>query len=339
MIILCRHLNNTLKKFKTILRFHDYIILIIEDSETVRITLSQYIKKMGFTKIEESETGKNGIDKFNELVEMGITPLVFLGYHLPDMSAAEITPIMLSKVPEAKLVLETSKDRNEESIRHLFSLGVSHFIAKPLRFENMRQVINTIREEFELQNNTAIETELVKVREHLKIVHKTSLSRLMQNFDFSKENILQYLRELKTRGDIVEMKPIKEMLCNNCNSVNTSMVFSCPKCTSYNFTQTKLIEHYDCGAVHQDNMIENDTCPQCKKDIKALGVDYRVISNLFICKDCNEKFPNPNIDLNCIKCENKFSFFDAKWIDSSTFMWVKEFVKQDNEIEEITILK
>jgi len=319
------------------LRFYDNVVLIIEDSKAVRIMLSHYIKKMGFTKIEESETGKNGIEKFNDLVEMGITPLVFLGYHLPDMSAAEITPIMLSKVPEAKLILETSKDKNEESVRHLFSLGVSHFIPKPLRFENTKEIINTIKEEFELENNESLETELEQIKEHLKIVHKTSVARLIQNYGFSIEKILLYLRTLKSKGYVLEMKPIKEILCNNCNSINTSMIFSCPKCTSCNFSQSKLIEHYDCGAVHPDTMFENDICPQCKKEIKALGVDYRAISNLFICKDCTEKFPNPNIDLNCIKCENKFSFFDAKWIDSPTFVWIKEPVKKDNEIEEITV--
>ena len=327
------------KKNKTILRFHEYVVLIIEDSESIRITLSQYIKKMGFTKIEEAVTGKRGIEKFIELTEIGITPLVFLGYHLPDMSAAEIVPIMLSKSPEAKLVLETSKDRNEESVRHLFSLGVSHFIAKPLRFENMKDVINTIKEEFELQTNISVETELVKIRDHLKAVRKTSMCRLMQNFNFSEEKMSQCLQELRKEGDVLEMKPIKEMLCNKCNSVNTSIIFACPNCKRYNFSQTKLIEHYDCGAIHPDYMFENDKCPQCKKYIKALGVDHRTISNLFTCKECNEKFPNPTIDLNCIKCENKFSFFEAIWIDSPIIMWINESEKQHNEIEEITVLK
>ncbi|MBT8172673.1 MAG: hypothetical protein KJN83_01265, partial [Nitrosopumilus sp.] len=59
-------------------------------------------------------------------------------------------------------------------------------------------------------------------------------------------------------------------------------------------------------------------------------------SNLFICKDCEERFPNPEIDLNCIKCGNKFTFFDGKWIDSPTFMWMKEPLESKNNNEEIT---
>jgi len=138
--------------------FYNSVILVIEDSEAVRIILSQYIRKMGFTKIIESGTGKEGIKKFNELIENEITPIVFVGYHLPDMSAAEIIPDILSKMPIIKIILETSKDRHEESVRSLFSLGISYYMPKPLRFENMKQVINTIKEEFELDENIGVES-------------------------------------------------------------------------------------------------------------------------------------------------------------------------------------
>ncbi|MFQ5498002.1 MAG: response regulator [Nitrosopumilus sp.] len=316
--------------------FYNSTVLIMEDSKAVRIMLSQYIENIGFTKIIESETGKEGIEKFNELVDMDIIPLVFLGYHLPDMSAAEIIPIILSKMPSTKIILETSKDRHEESVRSLFSLGISHFIPKPLRFENMKQVISTIKEEFELNSSAGLETEMDKIRDHLKAVHKTSVIRIAQNFGLPTEHVVSCLLKLKNKGEVLETNSIKETLCSNCNSVNTSTIFSCPDCNSSNFSQTKLIEHYDCGAVHPDSMFENNTCPQCDKEIKALGVDYRVMSNLFICGNCKERFPNPNIDLNCIKCGNKFTFFDAQWINSPTITWVKEsLIPKNNKISNL----
>lgn len=316
--------------------FYNSTILVIEDSKAVRIMLSQYIKKIGFTKIIESETGEEGIQKFNELVEMEITPIVFVGYHLPDMSAAEIIPNILSKMPITKIILETSKDRHEESVRSLFSLGISHYMPKPLRFENMKEVIRTIKEEFELDETLGVETESDRIKEHLKAVHRTSITRISQNCGLPTKQVLTYLQKLKSKGDVMQMNSIREILCSNCNSVNTSTIFSCPKCASSNFSETRLIEHYDCGSVHPDIMFKDDICPQCQKEIKALGVDYRIMSNLFICKDCSERFPNPDIDMNCIKCGNKFTFFDGKWIDSPTFMWMKEPLESENIGEEIT---
>jgi len=172
----------------------------------------------------------------------------------------------------------------------------------------------------------------------LKAVHRTSITRIAQNCGVSTKQVLSYLQKLKIKGDIMEMNPTREILCNSCGSVNTSTIFSCPKCMSFNFVQTKLIEHFDCGNFSTDSTYEDDKCPKCKKQIKALGVDYRVMTNVFICKDCSEKFPNPDIDLNCIKCGNKFTFFEGKWIDSPTFMWMKQPLEKINH-EPIIIKK
>ena len=93
--------------------FYNSTILVIEDNKAVRIMLSQYIKKIGFTKIIESETGEEWIQKFNELVEIEITPIVFAGYRLPDMSASETIPNVLSKMPITKIKIKRRCYANE----------------------------------------------------------------------------------------------------------------------------------------------------------------------------------------------------------------------------------
>jgi len=319
------------------LAFYDSTILIIEDSKAVTIILSQYLKKIGFTKIVTCETGKDGIKQFDELISLvGVVPIVFLDFQLDDMEASEIAPILFSKTPEVKIILETARDKNEEQIKTLFSLGISDFIAKPLRFEKIKEIIQTIKIEFELDESMGIELELDKVREHMMVVHRTSVTRIAQNCGYSADHVLSYLRGLTSKGDVLETNSIKEVLCNKCNSINISTIFSCPKCTSSNFNQAKLIEHYDCGNISKDDTYEDDLCPQCKKEIKVLGVDYKVMANLFTCNDCEEIFPDPSIDLNCLKCGNKFTFSDANWIQSPTFMWMKESAEQNKEHEEIS---
>ena len=161
------------------------------------------------------------------------------------------------------------------------------------------------------------------------------LQELLKLVDFLQIKFYHYLRGLVSQGDALEMNSIKEILCNKCNSVNISQIFSCPKCTCSNFEQTKLIEHYDCGAIELENAFVNEKCPQCHKEIKALGVDYRVMPNLFVCNDCEEKFPEPTMDLNCIRCGSKFSFTEANWIQSPTFMWMKESI-EEAPVEEVS---
>lgn len=286
--------------------------------------LSQYMKKMGFTKIVASETGKDGIKQFSELIDVvGLVPIVFLDFQLEDMAASEIAPILFSKAPEVKIILETAREKNEEQIKILFSLGVCDFIAKPLRFEKIKEIIHSIKIEFEIEDSTEIEIELDKIREHMMLVHRTSVTRIAQNCGFSADHVLSYLRKLKSTGDVLETNTIKEVLCNKCNSINISTIFSCPKCTSSNFSKAKLIEHYDCGNISNEDTYEDDLCPQCKKEIKILGVDFKVMANLFTCVDCTYTFPDPSIEVLCLKCGNKFSFSDANWVQSPTFMWIQ----------------
>ena len=56
-----------------------------------------------------------------------------------------------------------------------------------------------------------------------------------------------------------------------------------------------------------------------KKEIKALGVDYRVMQNHYICHNCKEFFPEISTDYICLKCENRFKLDDARWNSSVNY--------------------
>jgi len=60
-------------------------------------------------------------------------------------------------------------------------------------------------------------------------------------------------------------------------------------------------------------------CPSCHKKIKALGVDYRVLQNHYICNDCKEFFPEISIEYLCLKCQNRFKLEDARWSSSINY--------------------
>lgn len=335
------HMTGNIKKNQNyFMSFYDSTVLIIEDSPAVTMMLTKYIQKIGFTKILTVDNGEDAVEKFSELLNLGILPLVFLDYELPDMCAIDIAPMLFSQTSQVKIILETSLEENDSTIRELFSLGITYFIPKPLRFEKIKEVVKTVEIEYELDESTGMELEIDKVKEHLQIVHSSSVIRIAQNCGYPTDHVLSFLRGLISKGEVLETNEIKEILCNQCDSVNTSTQFSCPKCNSFNFDQTKLIEHYDCGTIRPENTFENDQCPQCKKELKALGVDYKIMSSVFICKNCTEKFPEPEMGFNCLKCKNKFNLKGAKFVNSPTFKWLKEPINQNksSEIENPEIL-
>ncbi len=135
------------------------------------------------------------------------------------------------------------------------------------------------------------------------------------SLDFSQIKGLSYKKD----GKIIHIGDIKEIACNQCNSVGVSQIFFCPSCKNSDFKLGKLIEHYDCGNITEENTYANDKCPNCKKEIEALGVDYRVMKNHYICNDCKEFFPEISTAYLCLKCENKFKLEDAKWKSSHNY--------------------
>jgi predicted RNA-binding Zn-ribbon protein involved in translation (DUF1610 family) len=81
----------------------------------------------------------------------------------------------------------------------------------------------------------------------------------------------------------------------------------------------KLVEHYDCGNISEESTYKNDKCPNCDKEIKALGVDYRLMQNHYICNNCSEFFPEISTYYLCLKCENKFKLEEGRWKSSKNF--------------------
>ena len=55
-------------------------ILIIEDSPSISMLIEEFLTTLGYYNIRISNLGNEGVQKFNELINSGMTPLVFLDY-------------------------------------------------------------------------------------------------------------------------------------------------------------------------------------------------------------------------------------------------------------------
>jgi len=307
-------------------------VLIIEDSPAVGMLLTEFMKKLGYDDVHTSTTGQEGVSLFKVISETQSTPLIFLDYNLPDTNANSVMSQILTIKPYTKIIIETANSKDDEKIREVIGLGAYHYIQKPLRFHEIEKIIQILEEEqsfFEREDDQekALEEGIKKTRdkaiEHLDFIlestNQISLNKITNILGFSDDFILNHLQKLEEEGKIIQLDDKKEIACNQCDSVRTSQIFYCPNCKGSNFKLGKLIEHYDCGNVSEESDYENDECPNCKKKIKALGVDYRVMQNHYICNNCHEFFPEISTDYICLKCENRFKLDDARWSSSTNY--------------------
>ena len=307
-------------------------VLIVEDSPAIGILLKHYLEKLGYTQIHTCDTGSAAISTFTDLVSQNKQPIVLLDFMLPDMDARSILTQMLEIQPNARVILETATEKDDEGIKELIRLGVYQYIEKPIRFENLKNIIETIEQEQSFFENESKQIENLKqaqnnaqekMADHLDFILKSSnqitLNKLISILGFSNDTVISYLEKLQKDGKIIQMDNKKEIACNQCDSVKTSQVFYCPNCKSSNFKLGKLIEHYDCGNISEDSTYQDDMCPNCNKEIKALGVDYRVMQNHYVCNNCQNFFPEIATDYICLKCENKFKLDEARWKTSPNY--------------------
>ena len=307
-------------------------VLIIEDSPAIGMLLKNYLEKLGYTQIYTCINGSAAIKTFKELVALEKHPIVLLDYMLPDMDARSILTQMLEVQPNARVVLETATEKDDEGIKELIRLGVYQYLEKPIRFENLKSIFETIEKEqsfFEKESEQvkmlkeAAEEDQIKLYDHIDFIlnsaKQISLNFIEQLIGFSDKSIILRLNELEKQGKVIALGDKKEIACNQCDSVKTTQIFYCPSCKSSNFRLGKLVEHYDCGNISEESTYKNDKCPNCDKEIKALGVDYRLMQNHYICNNCSEFFPEISTYYLCLKCENKFKLEEGRWKSSKNF--------------------
>ena len=293
-------------------------ILIIEDSIAIAVLIQDFLKKLNYQNIEICNSGRSGIQVFEELVKANKIPVVILDYSLPDMNADDIMSEIFRIRPDAKVIIETASERTDDTIKDVLRHGAYQYIEKPIRFESIKSTMEILEEEDKTLEDTPA-GDHKEIDSLLISSTRISLARVSEYTGKKTEEVLECFKKLKDEGKVVSIESIKEVSCNMRDSVKIGQNFSCPSCNKTNFKQGKLIEHFKCGNVSIEDSYKNNICPKCHKEIKIIGVDYKTIDNYYICADCGEKFPEPLIQYVCIRCRNKFKLDQAKWITSEGF--------------------
>ncbi|MBI5698250.1 MAG: response regulator [Thaumarchaeota archaeon] len=216
-------------------------VLIIEDSPAVGILLKEFLNRLGLKKIHHCQSGKTGIELFEEMVKSGKMPLVFLDYNLPDMTAFSIMSQLLALRPDVKVIIETAREKSEESIKDVIAQGAYQYLPKPIRLEKLKEIIDTLKTEETQIFDENISESLERLASGSTQI---SLLRIQQHLNKDEQNIMPQINRLISDKKLVQINDIKEVSCPKCGSVRVTQTFHCPKCKGTNFKQDKIIEHY-----------------------------------------------------------------------------------------------
>ncbi len=113
-------------------------ILVVEDDEAIREFLESALAKQGHVVI----TAKDGLDAL-EAIEDGVPDLIVSDIDMPRMSGIELCEAIRNR-PHTRMVpiILLTGQHQSELIREAKSLGVAHFLPKPIRFKTLLAYIS-----------------------------------------------------------------------------------------------------------------------------------------------------------------------------------------------------
>lgn len=122
-------------------------IMIVDDSKVVTLKLKKYVTQFGFQEIVICNSGREAIEKFNKLISAGQLPIVLLDMGMPDITGNEVASQMLKIRPETTIALITAYSIDSDRVKEALANGVGYFLRKPFRYNEIKELLETIQYE------------------------------------------------------------------------------------------------------------------------------------------------------------------------------------------------
>jgi hypothetical protein len=136
----------------------------------------------------------------------------------------------------------------------------------------------------------------------------------------------QLLQRLADIGLVTESLFERIVSCPDCGTPsNVYLRFKCTQCGSIDISINRMIEHLQCGTIHQEDVFrvgKNLICPTCKKLLQSAG-EYRVIGVVCSCKNCHAHFEDPAESFFCRQCKKDFPLPKAIIVDVNAYSMTK----------------
>ncbi|WP_217424790.1 response regulator [Virgibacillus ihumii] len=180
-------------------------ILIVDDNEDIRFTLTEICKSADWDVVEGS-TGKEGAELFEKMQP----DLVLLDYHMPDWDGLKATK-ELRNIDENTPIIILTVDERQEIANTFLQAGATDFALKPIKAPDL---ISRIRINLKIARLTA-EKENVFVEKGIRkttlnsiknyLVHQdapSSIKEIQQALPIAYQTVHRYLYYLENQGEV-----------------------------------------------------------------------------------------------------------------------------------------
>lgn len=103
--------------------------------------------------------------------------------------------------------------------------------------------------------------------------------------------------------------------CPKCESFQIQLSIRCPVCHGQHLNRCPVLEHFPCGHVSPEEFFATENgylCPKCRRELKAVGLDYRNLGIHYRCQSCGELCSSPTEEYHCLKCQAYFPKYEAR---------------------------
>ncbi|HUK79617.1 MAG TPA: hypothetical protein VLU91_03020 [Nitrososphaerales archaeon] len=107
---------------------------------------------------------------------------------------------------------------------------------------------------------------------------------------WSTARVRRALESLQMKALLTAEVSDRILLCKDCRSPNLRLRRLCPVCKSINLSKHSILEHFACGMVDKEEAFMKNgslVCPKCSVKLELLDSDYRNLSYMYACQDCN----------------------------------------------------
>ena len=120
-------------------------ILIIDDQEAMLDLLREFLRNLGFRRVDEAKSAVEALTKMREAALRDPYALVFSDWNMHSISGLQLLQAVrrepgLDKTPFIMITGEASKDR----VATAMEAGVTSFIVKPFSFEALRKRMTSV---------------------------------------------------------------------------------------------------------------------------------------------------------------------------------------------------
>jgi two-component system chemotaxis response regulator CheY len=117
----------------------NYTVLICDDAAFMRLMVGDILEKAGFEIVGEAETGKEAVQKYQQLKP----DLVTMDIVMPEMSGVDAVREICKVDPQAK-VLMCSAIGQQSLVLEAIQAGAKDFVVKPFQASRVLEAVHQV---------------------------------------------------------------------------------------------------------------------------------------------------------------------------------------------------